>query len=400
MTLRRRIALTFIALVAVGSAMFSAIALAVLAHTMHAEMDARLLTLAKAIGQIVDDHHGRLSVDAEDISQIKALHGPGEHLNVTDRSGRLIVGERLPAVRAGLDFARDTRTEHGSDGTIVVWQSNAWIGRLVRASIAAFSVVTLALIAAAAFFANLLARAIQGMLDRLEASFENERRFVADASHELRTPLAVMRAETDLALHRTRDGDEYRAALRSIDGEIARLEILVDDLLDTMRDRKVVATERVDAAEVVARAAARMRRTMYDVHVDGNGNGAAIVRGDEASLERAVTAILHNAVTHGGAGTISTRVENAGGWVRIEIADDGPGFGAQALAHATERFWRADSARSRGGTGLGLSIARSLIEAHGGKLRLANGPGGGALVTLLLPRLAESESKREPRVEV
>jgi signal transduction histidine kinase len=73
--------------------------------------------------------------------------------------------------------------------------------------------------------------------------------------------------------------------------------------------------------------------------------------------------------------------------VRIDIADDGAGFTPEALTHATERFWRGDSARPRGGTGLGLAIARTMVEANGGDLRLANAAGGGALVTILLPQV-------------
>jgi signal transduction histidine kinase len=70
--------------------------------------------------------------------------------------------------------------------------------------------------------------------------------------------------------------------------------------------------------------------------------------------------------------------------VRIEIADDGPGFTPDALAHATERFWRGDAAHPRGGTGLGLAIARTIVEANRGSLQLANAVDGGAVVTIKL----------------
>jgi two-component system, OmpR family, sensor kinase len=304
----------------------------------------------------------------------------------------------------------------------VTWESDRWIGDVIRASELTFIAVGLALIIVAALISRALAKAVldpvgriaglaeqieardlskrigahgkdelsrlcatfDRMLDRLEASFETERRFVADASHELRTPLAVVRAEADLALNRPRPANEYRSALRSIDREVTRLELLVDQLLDTMRDRAVMPNEAVDVATIVARVAERMRATTRDVRVALVGE-PAVIRGHCESIERATTAVMHNAITHGGAGEIDVRVVRDLSWVRIEVADDGPGFADEALAHATERFWRADSARSRGGTGLGLSIARVLVEAHGGEVLLANGDERGAVVSLLLP---------------
>lgn len=426
MSLRRRIALTITLLVAVTSIVFAAISVAVLDRTLRAELDAKLTTLALAVGEIADVHRGVLSVDARDARQIERLHGLDEHVAVIDRRGRLVYGESLPnpAQSAGYRFARTTKIDMTTSGfgTVVTWQNDRWIADVQRASLLTFAVIGLVLVIVAAFFSRALADAmlepvdriaalaeqieardlskridVRGrdelsrlcasfdrMLDRLEASFETERRFIADASHELRTPLAVVRAETDLALRRQREAGEYRAAFESVDREVTRLELLVDDLLDTMRHRAIVPNGHVDVAAVVGRVAERMRATARDVSVAVLGD-APMVRGCGDSIERAATAVLHNAATHGGGGEIDVRVVADPAWVRIEVADDGPGFGREALAHATERFWRADSARSRGGTGLGLSIARVVIEAHGGEVQLANHPERGAIVSLLLP---------------
>jgi two-component system, OmpR family, sensor kinase len=426
MTMRRRMALTVTALVAVTSIVFATISVAVLDRTLRAELDAKLNTLALAVGEIADVHHRVLSVDARDAKQIARLHGPDEHVAVLDRYGRVVYGEALPsaAQSAGYHFARTTKIDMTTAGygTVVTWQNDRWIAEVRRVSLLTFTLVGFVLVVVAAFFSRALANAMlepveriaalaeqiearelskrigasgqdelsrlcasfDRMLDRLEASFETERRFVADASHELRTPLAVVRAETDLALRRPRVAGEYRAAFESVDREVTRLELLVDDLLDTMRDRAIVPNDAVDVATLVGRVAERMRATAHDVNVAVLGE-APIVRGCGDSIERAATAVLHNAATHGGGGEIDVRVVADQAWVRIEVADDGPGFAHEALAHATERFWRADSARSRGGTGLGLSIARVLIEAHGGEVRLANRSDRGAVVSLLLP---------------
>jgi signal transduction histidine kinase len=383
-SLRRRITLAFIALVAAGSVVFAAISIAVITRTMGTEIDARLFTLARGIGQVVDYKHRVLSVDAADVKQMNTLHGPEEHLAVIDRHGRVVYGEQLPppSQRAAYRFARTTKVKHNGDGTIVAWQSATPIAAVQRASLIAFFVVTLALILAAA----LLSHVFGGAFDRLEARLAAERRFVADASHELRTPLAVVRAETDLALRRTRSEHEYVEALRSIDGEVTRLEAIVDDLLDTLRDRDATTFAQVDLTEVVTRAANRMRPTVRELRVDFSGDPPS-VSGHAEALERAMTTVLHNAATHGG-GSIDVRVVTEPARVRIDVADDGPGFPPEALKHATERFWRSDSARSRGGTGLGLSIARTLVEAHGGKIVLANDGRRGAVVSLLLPTCA------------
>jgi signal transduction histidine kinase len=431
-SLRRRIALTVPVLVAAASLVFATISLTVLDRTLRAEMDAKLMTLALAIGQIVDDHGGNLSVDTDDIAQIRLLHGTDEHVAVLDRAGHIVYGETPPAAaqRNAYRFARTTKLQRTTAGlgTILTWQDDAWIGEVGRTSLLTFTIVGLVLVALASLLSRALADAVLGpvdriaalaeqieardlskrigagghdelarlcasfdrMLDRLEASFETERRFVADASHELRTPLAVARAETDLALRRPREPHEYRGALESIDREITRLELLVDDLLDTMRDRAIVPNEPVDVAAVVGRVAERMRTTSRGVHVAVVGE-TPVIRGHRESIERAATAVLHNAATHGGGGQIDVRVVADPPWVRIDVADDGPGFADEALAHATERFWRADSARSRGGTGLGLSIARILIEAHGGEVLLSNRPVRGAVVSLVLPSTSDRQ---------
>jgi signal transduction histidine kinase len=424
MSLRHRIALSITLLVAVCSIVFAAISLAVLDRTLRSAMDARLNTLAIAIGQITDDHHGVLRVDPHDRLQIKQVDGPDEHFAVLDRNGRLVFGKPVPTQTAAYRFGHTSRIDRFASGlgSVVTWESDRWITDVDRASVLTFAAVGLALVIVAGLLSRALANAVldpvgriarlaerieardlskrigvagndelsrlcasfDRMLDRLEASFETERRFVADASHEIRTPLAVVRAETDLALRRPREANEYRLALHSIDREVTRLELLVDDLLDTMRDRAVVPNEPVDVATVVARVAERMRATTREVRVAVEGE-PVVIRGHCESIERATTAVLHNAVTHGGGGEIAVRVVSDATWVRIEVADDGPGFAAEALTHATERFWRADSARSRGGTGLGLSIARVLVEAHGGEVRLANSTERGAVVSLLLP---------------
>jgi signal transduction histidine kinase len=432
MSLRRRLAFTLIALIVAGCIALASISLTVIDRTLRAEIDERLATIAYGEAQIVDDDRGAAVVDADDVAQMNALHHPDEHVAVIDRRGHLIFGELVPSgpAAANLRFDRiailhPKKGRIDNLGTLVVWQSDSWIDSVRRTSVLTFAAVTIAVALFAGFFSRRfadailnpidrvaeLAERIEGndlserlgrhspdelgrlcasfdrMLERLQASFETERRFVTDASHELRAPLAVVRAETDLALRRDRSGDEYRSALESIDRETARLESLVDQLLGTMRESTVVGDEIVDVGAMLAVLAERMRSATEGIHLAQTG-GDALVRGHAQSIERAFTAVLHNALTHGGGGHIEILVTSSDQVVRIDIVDDGTGFCEEALAHATERFWRGDTARTRGGTGLGLAIARVLVEVHGGELRLTNTQHAGAATSLLLPRAA------------
>jgi len=424
-SLRRRLALMTTSLLVVGYVVFALVSVGVLETTLRGAMESKLNTIAHAASDIVDDDHGRPSVDADDVVQLGDLHGSDEHLGIYDEAGRLIFGEPLPAGRAasGLSVSRTEAIHDGHHlGWVAAWRDATWILMVRRTAILAFVLVGGILAAIAFFFSGLYARAIltpveriaelaerietsdlsqrlnatgrdeigrlcasfDRMLERLQSSFDAERRFVSDASHELRTPLAVVRAETDLALRRDRTPEEYRAALQSIAREATCLEELVDNLLQTMRREATLNIRPVDVAAVGKEVANRLRTAATSFTLDCAAPEMTAYA-HRASLERALTAVVHNALTHGGGDvimTIGVQLED----VIVEVADGGPGFTPDALEHATDRFWRGDAARTRGSTGLGLSIARTLVEAHGGRLTLANGARGGAIVTLNLPR--------------
>jgi heavy metal sensor kinase len=231
-----------------------------------------------------------------------------------------------------------------------------------------------------------LGRTLNEMLSRLEAAIERERRFVADASHELRTPLAILKAEVELALAEGRSADELRAALRSSGEEVDRLAELADDLLILARadeGRLPMQPERIVVRELVERVgrgfAARLapRRLILEVPE------GMVVEADPLRVEQALTNLLDNAARHG-AGTIAVGAAGDGNVVELTVRDNGPGFPAGLLAHATERFARAGG--GAGGTGLGLAIAESIAAAHGGSLEVANDDG--AQVTIVLPKTA------------
>ena len=195
------------------------------------------------------------------------------------------------------------------------------------------------------------------MLDRLQAAFARERRFVADASHELRAPLAVLRAETELALRRERTSDEYRAAFASIAREATRLQELVDELLAAARAEVDARQQQtLDAGELLAHArrtrpSRRRRLRGMEVRVETDGIALAQANRGDARARAARRSCTTRSTYGRDDGVVYLRSARSNGVVRIEIADDGPGFTPDALAHATERFWRGDTSRPRGGSG-------------------------------------------------
>ena len=435
MSIRARFTVTVVTIMALTIALFATLSIVALDRTLRSGLNARLNATAQAIAVAVDVHDGRPSLDASDLRSIASVH-PDTDFALHDSNGKLVAGETQPGAGvAGIATAEIPILRSGqSYGVVTVWQPNAWIGEFDRDAAIVSLGVGLLLIALGAIVSRRVAQRVLApvgdiaslaerieaydlsarlnanakdelgrlcasfdrMLDRLESAFARERRFVADASHELRAPLAVLRAETELALRREREPQEYRDALVSVAREAVRLAELVDELLAAAR-AEVDAQQRqtLDAGEVVRLLGDRVRPAAATRGIDVRVNAQrALAQANRATLERALLAVVHNALQYGRSdGVIRLSAARNGHAVNIEIADDGPGFTADALAHATERFWRGDAAHPRGGTGLGLSIARTIVEANRGRLHLANGAEGGAVVTIeLSPSLDAGES--------
>ncbi len=234
-----------------------------------------------------------------------------------------------------------------------------------------------------------LARTMNAMLARLQASAERQRRFVADASHELRSPLARMRAEMEVdAAHP--ESAEPSVTAASVLAETVSLQRLVDDLLLLARGDAGALTPAavpVDLDEVVAAPVARARSG--GARVDTSGVRPVQVRGDPGSLERLVSNLVDNAVRHARTG-IAVSLTESDGTAVLSVTDDGPGIGPSDAERVFERFTRLDEARSHGdgdagGAGLGLAIARDIAVRHGGTLALDPSSRGGARFVVTLP---------------
>lgn len=218
-----------------------------------------------------------------------------------------------------------------------------------------------------------LGAAMDRMAESLQLRLEREQRFVADVAHDLRTPITGLMAAASL-LPADHVGDTVRERVGLLDG-------LVNDLLEIARLEDGAATadlRYIDLDGFVHSIAAR--------HLDVEVFAEQPVRllTDPRRLERVLENLLTNAQRYGRP-PVEVHVHRD----RIEVADAGPGFSPEMLAHATDRFARGDPARRGGGIGLGLAIASAQATLLSGRLEVANRPGGGALVTVRLPGVVD-----------
>lgn len=238
-----------------------------------------------------------------------------------------------------------------------------------------------------------LAQVFNAMLGRIEQSFEQLRRFTADASHELRTPLAAMRSIGEVALQQKSSADEYRDTIGSMLEEVNRLTSIVENLLVLCRaDSGQIKMQATDfaLADLTREAASLLEVLMEDKNIafDLRGDERARVHGDRLYLRHAVINVLHNAMkfTPPG-GTITAQIVRKGdSRIELDIIDTGPGIPAEHAPRIFERFYRADEARTDegNGAGLGLAIAMWAVEANGGEIGVRSPDDGGALFWMKL----------------
>jgi len=242
-----------------------------------------------------------------------------------------------------------------------------------------------------------LAASFNELLERVDQSFERQRRFMSDASHELRTPAAILRGESEVALSRTeRPAEEYRESLAVLHAEAQRLTQIVEDLFTLTRadaGQYPLSPKEFYLDELVADCthAARSLALAKQITLICDVPEELPIRADEALLRRMILNLLDNAIKYtppGGRVTVSC--ERSGNEYALNVTDSGPGIPEDLQQRVFERFFRADKARTRsendgGGAGLGLSIARWIAEAHQGSLILGRSDSSGSTFTALLP---------------
>jgi heavy metal sensor kinase len=274
-----------------------------------------------------------------------------------------------------------------------------------------------------------LASTFNGLLERLDRSFEQQRRFMADASHELRSPVAIIRGEAEVALSQARQPEEYRESLAIALDEARRLSQIVDDLFTLaradageypLRPRDFYLEELAADCVRAARSMAAARGIALSYEPDGE----MPIHADEALVRRLTMNLLDNAIKYTPpGGKINVACKRAGGEYSLSVRDTGPGIPAEAREKIFERFFRLDPARSPSpvaiattchsevaaateesllgprrsqtaqaqsagatvGAGLGLAIARWIAEAHHGRLALLQSDSSGSTFAAFLP---------------
>lgn len=262
-----------------------------------------------------------------------------------------------------------------------------------------------------------LSMSLNVMLTRIEEAFDAQkrsevkmRRFVGDASHELRTPLASIRGYSELYRQGALQTEEdVTKAMHRIESEAKRMGRLVEDLLMLARldERRPTETTTVDLLELANDAADDAEATApeRDIAVVGLESGPALpaaVTGDEARLRQVLANLVTNALRYTPEGTpieLAVGVEPGidGSFVSVlKVVDHGPGIQGEDAERVFQRFYRADTSRTRetGGTGLGLAIVAAIVEQHNGTVRVEQTRGGGATMVLRLPQTIDRDGAK------
>ena len=235
-----------------------------------------------------------------------------------------------------------------------------------------------------------LAASLNAMLARLERSYDDQRRFVADASHELRTPVAIIRGNVELLRGGASSPEDAEESIAMIETESLRMSRLLDELLSLARlERSIHPFSPIEVRTLLDEVAARMR-SLGGRTIEVEGACGLWVSGDLDLLDQALLNVVKNAYAHTSeGGRITLACEEDGNWARLSITDDGPGIPAEDLERIFDRFYRAMGPRpgDSGGAGLGLAIAKRLVDLHDGRITAENVVPRGARFTIELPRV-------------
>lgn len=234
-----------------------------------------------------------------------------------------------------------------------------------------------------------LASTFDAMLGRLDASFQRERRFTADASHELRTPLATMQAILGVMRSQRRTPEDYEGALDDLVTQTDRLRGLVESLLQLARSdaQPITSRKTVDLSTVVEDVVETVRPLAEEkgLVVRCEIAPALMIPGDRDNLIRLFLNLLDNAIKYTTQGEIAVSAMIAGKTIEVRVHDTGIGISDTHVPYIFDRFYQVDAARSTRGNGLGLAIAQEIAHIHGGSITVTSTSGAGSLFCVRFP---------------
>lgn len=242
-----------------------------------------------------------------------------------------------------------------------------------------------------------LATTINNLLDRLQSSFDTQRRFLSNASHELTTPLAAISSQLDVALQKERSNEEYKKTFLSVKDDVKRLALLVRSILEIAKASGSVGgidLSKVRIDELLMRIPVEMKKIsqLYDVKLTfedfPENEGYYILYGNEALLYSAFRNIIHNACKFSKDKCAKVSLTYTYQNIVMEVKDDGPGIPPAELENIFQPFFRGHKYENTNlihGTGLGLALAHRIIELHKGDIYVESTVGVGSTFTIYLP---------------
>lgn len=345
------------------------------------------------------------------IGAVEAIEVPGSDLYLFDATGRIVTPDTVDrevrdaavaALRHGLADRRyaNAQGEWRVHARRFSLRDSRIFAAVAVADVAVTEAQSLRLIetfVAGAFIALVLVALVGHSLVNIsmrpvEETYDQMRRFLADAAHELRTPVSVLRGRAEVALQRERTVDEYRASLEEIGREAEGMGRIVSDLLILARVEsgvRAVARESLFLDDLVSDAvtAAGVLGESRGVRLTVGEFDEAKVIGDAALLRQLLMILMQNAVKYTPeGGEVKVDVHARGGSPTVVVQDTGIGIAPGELPHVFERFYRGEEARGRTeGAGLGLSIARRILDEHAARIEVASEVGKGTRVTVVFP---------------
>lgn len=235
-----------------------------------------------------------------------------------------------------------------------------------------------------------LADTFNGMMDRLEASFQAEKQFTSDMSHELRTPVAVILSQCELSLEEEQDKDAYADALRLIQRQGKKMSVLINDMLMMTRmeqRRESIRMMQLDYSSLCASVCEDLRLIREkNIELSWQLEEGVTIVGNKELLQRLLVNLITNAYRYGKEhGHIQVALKQTQTEVRLSVADDGMGIAQEQLAHIWQRFYQADASRSMQGSGLGLAMVQEIAQLHHGCMKVESVQGKGSCFTFCIP---------------